>query len=89
MIHSLSNDEIRAVKSWPPSSTQFLERLIQTVSKLVMITADAKIQDGFDKAAHHKVLPKLIFPNTRFVIELELFFEIHFHSILYLEFGMN
>ena len=64
MLRSLSHDEIRAFKdtlfeSWPPSSTQFLEKLIQTVSKLGMVAADPKIRDGFVKANRHtqKVLP--------------------------------
>ena len=65
MIHSLSGDGVRAFKDKPfesalPSSTQFLKRMIHTVSKLGMVAADPKIQDGFIKATRHseKILPQ-------------------------------
>ena len=58
LLNTLNEEEICRFKEVPfksdlPSSTQFLERLVQTVSKLGAVATEPKVRDGFVKATLH------------------------------------
>ena len=64
IIKDVSDDELRHYIDHPliinlPSNTQFVERMIQTVSKLGTVAADARQRDGFAKATfeNQKLMP--------------------------------
>ena len=55
ILKDVSDEGLKSFKDVPlkidiPSNTQFLERLVQTVSKLGAVAASPKIRDGFAKA---------------------------------------
>ena len=65
VLKDWTDEEIMKLKDQPltidvGNNTQFIERLVQTVSLLGSTSADARIREGFAKAtvAHQRLLPK-------------------------------
>ena len=65
LLKDWTDDEIMKLKDQPlaidvGNNTQFIERLVQTVSLLGSTSTDARIREGFAKAtvARQKLLPK-------------------------------